>query len=80
MDTPDWEPDIVTDDFLVTIGKKQSNSVYHVYESKSKDGPKPGKRRHHLKVFVSDLITMLKRDSDQKLIPIIWYSRNKKNS
>tara|TARA_R110002012_G_scaffold190633_1_gene358218 strand:- start:24787 stop:25047 length:261 start_codon:yes stop_codon:yes gene_type:complete len=78
IDSPQWEPAILPDDFAVAIGKKQSNSVYHIAEVRPV--PKPEKRviRYHIKCFKSDLITCLNREPDQKLIPIVWYNRNKK--
>ena len=79
IDMPTWAPGIVTDDFIVAIGKKQSNSVYHVYASKPKPSPKPRMMRYHLKVLKSDLITAIKREESQKLIPVEWYSRTKKH-
>lgn len=74
VDMPSWGS-INVDDFVVTIGKNKSNSVYHVVEVNSK--PRKNKRitRHYLKVYKSDLITCLRRDLEQKLIPMVWYSR-----
>ncbi|PKP11940.1 MAG: hypothetical protein CVU09_00130 [Bacteroidetes bacterium HGW-Bacteroidetes-4] len=66
--------DIKTDDFIVAIGKTKSNSVYHVVESKKKE--RVNGFRYYVKVLASDLITCMKRDSYQALIPIQWYSRN----
>ena len=66
---------IKIDDFLVAIGEKKSNSVYHVADVKTKDSPKPRMKRHHLKVYKSDIITALKRDENQDLIPFYWYKR-----
>lgn len=77
IDQPSWCMAIIADDFLVTIGAKQSNSVYHVVES----NPKPRAERlirYHLKVMISDLPTALKRGPFQQLIPMTWYSRDKK--
>lgn len=75
---PTWDIAVKPDDFLVAIGKKQSNSVYHVAESRSV--PRKDKRiiRYYLKVFKSDLTIALQRDLDQKLITIYWYPRTKK--
>ena len=77
-DCPQWDPPVNVDDFLVAIGKKQSNSVYHVAEVRAV--PKPEKKliRYYVKVFKSNLTMALKMDSDQKLLPIVWYNRNKK--
>lgn len=82
VDRPSWNTPICVDDFIVTIGVKQSNSVYHILDV----NPKPivknkmvtmkGKMiRYYIKVFDSDLITALKRDKTQQLIPIQWYKR-----
>lgn len=68
---------IKEDDFLVAIGKLKSNSVYHVIESKKTQTIKGF--RFHLKVIKSDLVTCIKRKSDQGLIPMVWNSRNKKH-
>lgn len=78
IDLPTWK-EIKVDDFMVAIGKNKSNSVYHVAEIKS-IVPNEKKRmvRFYLKVFKSDLLTAIKRDKDQLLIPIYWYSRKKK--
>lgn len=75
---PRWTPAVKVDDFLVAIGKKQSNSVYHIASVRSV--LRPGKRitRYHMQVYKSDLITCLNRDSDQQLITLFWYNRNKK--
>lgn len=56
---------ICVDDFLVTIGAKQSNSVYHIAEVKEK--PRLGGRmiRYYVKVFDSDLSSALKRSKEQ---------------
>ncbi|MEX0313439.1 MAG: hypothetical protein AB3N18_04620 [Allomuricauda sp.] len=77
VDMPSWES-LNVDDFIVAVGKTKTNSVYHIAECKHK--PRPNKRmvRHYIKVFKSDLITALKRDPSQQLIPMTWYSRNKK--
>ena len=70
---------ILVDDFLITIGKKQSNSVYHVAEvKKTTDYPEKKTRKFHVVVYKSDLPTALKRDPKQFLIPMAWNSRNKK--
>lgn len=79
FDSPSWES-VKVDDFLVAIGKTKSNSVYHIAELRSKPIPEKRMTRHYLKVFKSDLITALRRDQDQRLIPMFWYSRNKKNT
>lgn len=63
--------EIKTDDFIVCIGQKQSNSVYHVIESNKRIFN--NRLRFTVKVFKSDLITCLKRTESQNLIPMIWY-------
>lgn len=40
VDSPSWHTPIKVDDFLVAVGKLKSNSVYHVFEVKSKTGEK----------------------------------------
>lgn len=73
------QPPVQPDDFLVAIGQKKSNTVYHVYSVKpGKVGRKKGRlrpyvKRFHLKVLKSDLATALQRESNQKLWPIYWY-------
>jgi len=75
-----WQHGVKVDDFLVAIGRKQSNSVYHVAEVLSIKPRKNGRMlRHQMKVFPSDLTTALKRDPEQNLHPFYWYSRNKKS-
>lgn len=78
IDMPTWEIPVKVDDFLIAIGIKQSNSVYHVAECSPK--PRDNKRmiRYNMKVLKSDLTIALSRDNDQKLIPFRWYSRKKK--
>lgn len=78
IDSPQWNPEIKPDDFAVAVGKTKSNSVYHIAEVRSV--PRPDKRiiRYHIKCYRSDLITCLKRDRTQNLIPIVWYKRSKK--
>lgn len=78
VDMPTWSEGIIEDDFIITIGNTKSNSVYHVYESKLKIRPNGRVARYYLKVLKSDLITALHRDPGQKLIPMQWYSRNKR--
>lgn len=66
--------EIKPDDFIVTIGKTKSNSVYHVLESKVKE--RSNGVRFYLKVLKSDLLTCIKRDNSQAVIPMKWYNRN----
>lgn len=63
---------IQSDDFLVAIGKKQSNTVYHVFSSTLKPSKYPGATRYQVKVYKSDLITLLKREKSQVLHPFQW--------
>lgn len=71
-----FDLEINANDFIITIGKNKSNSVYHILESRKAE--RTNGVRFYLKVFRSDLITCLKRESSQKLIPMVWYNRNKK--
>lgn len=73
-DQPTWSPAVEVDDFLVTIGKKHSNSVYHVVQVKIKP---QGNRmnRFYLKCYRSDLLTALQRDKTQTIYPMYWYKR-----
>ncbi len=64
---------IKRDDFLIAIGKKKSNSVYHVYSVVLK--PKASKIRYHLEVVKCELIDALRREPPQKIQPFYWYSR-----
>jgi len=73
IDRPTGLSPVTPDDFLVTIGVKRSNSVYHVAEVRAK--PKGRWTRYYLKVYDSDLVTALKRSTTQKLIPLTWYKR-----
>lgn len=77
IDMAQWES-LKVDDFLVAVGKTKSNSVYHIAEIRSVPKLNSKVVRHHVKVFKSDLITMLRRGSDQGFVVIKWYSRNKK--
>lgn len=78
IDCAAWHEPITVDDFLITIGKRQSNSVYHVAEVRAKPNPKKRLVRYYVKVYISDLITALKKEPHQKIIPMTWYSRDKK--
>jgi hypothetical protein len=82
MDSPSWaaNPFVRPDDFIIAIGRKQSNSVYHVYSVRRKHYAKKRMVRHYMKVFKSDLQTALNRDAQQQLIPMSWYSREKKQN
>ena len=81
IDKPKGSSPINVDDFIVAIGVNKSNSVYHVAEvSEPRQSPKHKRLyRYNIKVFKSDLITCLKRESNQQLIPMTWYKRQKKN-
>lgn len=73
IDRPRWEPAVNVDDFMITIGVKQSNSVYHVAEVRPKERGRW--TRYYVKVYDSDLITALKRNKSQQLITLVWYKR-----
>ncbi len=80
VDMHQCDEPVKPDDFLVAIGKRQTNSVYHVAEVISSRPLKkePHIIRHTIITYKSDLPTALKRDPEQGLIPIQWYSREKK--
>lgn len=79
IDRPSGIDGVKADDFLVAIGKKQSNSVYHVAEVKSIKVRMDGRgRRYYLSVYKTELLMAIKREPHQQLIPIFWYSRKKK--
>jgi len=78
VDMPIWNEPLKVDDFIITIGKKQSNSVYHIAEVRRVDSREKRRSRYHIKVYMSDLTTALKRESEQRLLPIQWNTRNKK--
>lgn len=78
IDLPSDEEPIQEDDFLVAIGQKQSNSIYHVLESRGVPHKTKDMVKYHLKTLKTDLITALMRDKYQQLIPVQWYSREKK--
>lgn len=73
IDAPSWSDSILVDDFLIAIGKTKSNSVYHVAEVKLKMKGKIV--RYTMKVLKSDLITAIRRESDQRIIPFTWNYR-----
>jgi len=77
VDRPTGASEIQVDDFLVTVGVKQSNSVYHIAEVKAKPIEKYFGRmtRYYVKVYDSDLMTALQRTKSQQLIPLTWYKR-----
>lgn len=79
IDCPYWFK-VKVDDFLISIGKTKSNSVYHVAEIRPKEYPEKRIMRYYLKCFKSDLMTALKKDPSQKIIPLHWYGRDKKNN
>lgn len=78
IDMHSCEQEVKVDDFLVAIGKKKSNSVYHIAEIRSIVPQKNGFNRYYITVFKTELATALKRDSSQNIIPISWNPRNKK--
>lgn len=75
VDRPTGCSKICVDDFLITIGAKKSNSVYHIAEVKAIPRPNPRLTRYYVKVFVSDLMTALNRTETQQLITLTWYKR-----
>ena len=79
INMPSWSHGVRVDDFLVAIGKKQTNSVYHIAEV-TRVVPNKLKRttRYYVKVYKSDLLTAIRRDSSQGLITIKWNTRKKK--
>lgn len=79
IDSPAWSAPVSVDDFIITIGKTKSNSVYHVAEV-TENKRENRTTRYYVKAFRSDLITALNRSGSQKVLPIVWYNRNKKNS
>lgn len=73
---PNWAEPVKIDDFLVAVGKKQSNSVYHVAEIVSINKQREIRMtRFTVRVFKTDLLTALRREGNQNLIPIFWYKR-----
>lgn len=80
VDSSECSDLINVDDFVVTIGAKKSNSVYHVAEVRYRFFPEKGIVRSYLKVYVSDLPTALQREPEQKLIPMTWYKRVKRKN
>lgn len=75
IDCPEWADPIKEDDFIIAIGEKKSNSVYHVWTVKEGVHKEKGMVRSHVTVFKSDLITALKREEGQKLIPLVWHKK-----
>jgi len=80
VDMPIWANNLKVDDFVVTVGKTKSNSVYHVAEVRIKASPKTRMKRIYFKSYRSDLLTACKRDKEQSLVVMTWYSRNKKKN
>ena len=78
VDSPIWQRPIIVDDFIVTVSKIKSNSVYHVAEVRSTPDVRGRRVRYNMKCYRSDLITCLKREDHQSLIIMSWYSRDKK--
>ena len=75
VDSPTGSSALQVDDFLVCIGQKRSNSVYHIAEVNPKLRMNGRMIRYYLKVYDSDLPTALKRGSGQQLITLTWYKR-----
>jgi hypothetical protein len=76
IDSPHWSPDLKVDDFIVAVGEKKSNSVYHIAKVNKKRRGRT--KRFYVKVYKSDLITACRRDPEQSLIAMTWYKRKKK--
>lgn len=74
-DQPAWQEQVEVDDFIVTIGAKQSNSVYHVAEVKKKPRADLRMIRFYLKCYRSNLPTALQKDQTQRIFPMYWYKR-----
>lgn len=70
---------IKADDFIVAVGVKKSNSVYHVVRVKRTVPIRKGiGNRFHMEVINTDLCTALRRDkATQRLIAMQWYKRKK---
>lgn len=80
VDVPMNYREVKVDDFIVAFGKTKSNSVYHVAEVKVKERPEHRTTRYYVKCYKSDLLTCCSRDKEtQRVIDIVWYSRNKKH-
>lgn len=77
LDLPQWHPPVEVDDFVVAVGQKRSNTVYHVLEVKKKAFPKKRIIRYYIKALRSDLLIALKRSYSQKLYTLKWYRRSK---
>lgn len=74
-----WQTPIRPDDFIVMIGQRKSNSVYHVVSARQVDHPKTVRMvRTYLEVLDSSLIDLVKRDKSQRVHPKVWYPRGKK--
>jgi len=79
IDCAAWQSPIQVDDFIISVGKTKSNSVYHVANVTAKPSPKHRRLiRYNLKCYKSNLLTACSRDNDQRLIPVKWYNRDKK--
>jgi hypothetical protein len=75
FDQASWLDEVEVDDFIITIGAKQSNSVYHVAHVVKKPRADIRMIRYHLKCYRSDLLTALRRDQTQRIFPMQWYKR-----
>lgn len=74
LDVPRWGEYPEIDDFIISIGKRKSNSVYHISKIKSTTERKNRMIRFYLEVYKTDLITALNRDKkNQRIITMSWY-------
>jgi hypothetical protein len=71
IDTRESRPSIKVDDFIVAIGKKKSNSVYHISEARHKINA--GFVRNSIVAYKTELYIALMRNKDQQLVPVKWY-------
>ena len=75
IDIPPWEDNLKADDFIVCVGQRKTNSVYHIVRVKSIKPQKSRMIRNYLEVINTDLLTALRRDESQSLKPMTWYKR-----
>lgn len=78
VDMPIWSKPIAVDDFVVSVGRTKSNSVYLVASVRAVPREAERVTRYHLKVYRSDLLTCIRRDPEQRVITLRWYTREKK--
>lgn len=78
IDMAAWEEAPKPDDFLVAVGARQSNSVYHVVSVRAVPHRTLRAVRYHLQVLKSDLLTVIRREKGQEVITMRWNVRKKK--